>query len=357
MGKVMSLFAKSRNILGLDIGSSSIKMLELKESKTGFQLVNFGIEPLPHETIVDSTIMNAPAVVGAIRKLISTHQVKTKQVCASVSGHSVIIRKITLPLMTEDEIESNIQWEAEQYIPFDINEVNIDYQRLESDSDEQESQDVLLVAVKRDMVNDYLAVINESGMEPVIMDIDAFCTQNMFEMSVEPQKGKVHALVNIGASVININIVRNGNSIFTRDIGIGGNHFTEEIQKQLGVSFDEAEQLKVTLGSGSEKDAEIREIFDSISSSIALEIQRSLDFFTATSSVGNISKVYLCGGGSKTPGLIGVIESQIGIPVEAINPFNNIEINPKNFELDYIQDIAPLAGVAVGLALRRVGDK
>ena len=353
----MGLFSKSKNILGLDIGSSAIKLLELRETKTGYQLVNFGVEPLPPETIVDSTIMNAPAVVSAIRKLISAHQVKTKNVCTSVSGHSVIIRKITLPLMTEEEIEGNIQWEAEQYIPFDINEVNIDYQRLESESEDQESLDVLLVAVKKDMVNDYTAVINEAGLSPLIMDIDAFCIQNMFEMNHEPQKGKVNALVNIGSAVININIIRNGNSVFTRDMSIGGNHFTEELQKQLNVSFDEAEKLKLNAGSGSDREGEIREVIDSISSSIALEIQRSLDFFTATSSVGHISKVYIVGGAAMTPGLKEIIENQIGIPVEPINPFNNIEINPKNFQLDYINDVSPLAGVAIGLALRRVGDK
>jgi type IV pilus assembly protein PilM len=179
----------------------------------------------------------------------------------------------------------------------------------------------------------------------------------MFEMNHEPQKGKVNALVNIGASVININIVRNGNSVFTRDMSIGGNHFTEEIQKQLNVSFEEAEQLKLNLGGGGEREGEIREVIDSISSSIALEIQRSLDFFTATSSVGHISKVFIVGGASKTPGLKEIVENQIGIPVEAVNPFNSIEINPKNFDLEYIKDISPTAGVAVGLALRRVGDK
>ena len=353
----MGLFSKAKNIVGLDIGSSSIKLLELRETKTGYQLVNFGVEKLPSESIVDSTVMNAPAVVTAIRKLVSAHQVKSKQVATSVSGHSVIIRKITLPLMTEEEIEGNIQWEAEQYIPFDINEVNIDYHRLEAESDDQESLDVLLVAVKRDMVNDYTAVINEAGLDPMVMDIDAFCIQNMFEMSHEPQKGKVNALVNIGASVININIIRSGNSVFTRDMSIGGNHFTEEIQKQLNISFEEAEQLKINMGAGSERENEIRDVVDSISSSIALEIQRSLDFFTATSSVGHLSKVFLVGGASKTPGLKEIIENQIGIPVEPINPFNNIEINPKNFDLDHIQEFSPMAGVSVGLALRRIGDK
>jgi type IV pilus assembly protein PilM len=349
------LFSKGKGLLGLDIGSSSIKLLEFAEGKNGYELINFGIEPLPHETIVDSTIMNAPAVVGAIRKLLADNNIKTpRDVCTSVSGHSVIIRKITLPMMTQEEIEGNIQWEAEQYIPFDINEVNIDYQRLEAEGEDLESQDVLLVAVKKEMVNDYVAVVNESGLNPLIMDVDAFAVQNMYEVNYELERGKVITLVNIGASVININIVRNGNSVFTRDMSIGGNHYTEELQKQLGVSFDEAEQIKL----GKVETAQnIQPLLDSISGSIALEIQRSLDFFTATSSYGHISKVYLCGGACKTPGMLKIIENQISIPVEIINAFNNIEIPTKTFDMQYIEQVAPMCGVVVGLALRRLGDK
>lgn len=349
------LFSRNKGMLGLDIGSSSVKILELAEGKNGYQLINFGIEPLPHETIVDSTIMNAPAVVSAIRKLINDNNIKaSSDVCTSVSGHSVIIRKITLPLMTEEEIEGNIQWEAEQYIPFDINEVNIDWQRLDSEGEDQESQDVLLVAVKKEMVNDYIAVINEAGMNPVIAEVDAFATQNMYETNYELERGKVITLVNIGASVININIVRNGNSVFTRDMSIGGNHFTEEIQKQLSVSFEEAELIKI---GKSEASQNIQPILDSISGSIALEIQRSLDFFTATSNFGHIAKVYLAGGAAKTSGLLKIIENQIGIPVEIIDPFNNIDVPDKMFDLEYIREVAPRCGVVVGLALRRLGDK
>ncbi|MDP8224692.1 MAG: type IV pilus assembly protein PilM [Candidatus Lernaella stagnicola] len=349
------LFSRKKGVLGLDIGSGSIKVLELAETKLGYQLVNFGIAYMPHETIVDSTIMNAPAVVNAVRTLIAENNVKSpRDVSTSVSGHSVIIRKITLPLMTEEEIEGNIQWEAEQYIPFDINEVNIDYQRLAMEGDDQESQDVLLVAVKKEMVNDYTAVISEAGLNPVIMDVDAFAVQNMYEVNYEVERGKVVTLVNIGASVININIVHNGNSVFTRDMSIGGNHYTEELQKQLSVSFEEAEQIK--LGK-QQADQDIQPILDGISNSIALEIQRSLDFFTATSNFAHISKVYLAGGAAKTAGLQQIIENQVGIPVEMINPFNNIEVPTKSFDMDYIQEIAPLCGVVVGLALRRLGDK
>jgi type IV pilus assembly protein PilM len=347
------LFSKSKSVLGLDIGSSSIKILELRPAKGGYVLANFGVEPLPPETIVDSTIMNGPAVVSAIRKLVGTYQVKTKEVVTSISGHSVIIRKITMPNMTDEEIDANIQWEAEQYIPFDINEVNIDHCRLEQMTADQENLDVLLVAVKKEIVGEYTSVIEEAGLVPVVMDVDAFAIQNMFEVNYDPQPGKIVALVNIGASVININIVKGTNPAFTRDISIGGNQYTEEIQKQLNLTFEDAENHKI---SASASDGRLPDLLDGISGNIALEIQRSLDFFTSTSSLGQISKVYLSGGCSKTLGLDKIIERQVGLPVEVMNPFARIEVPAKNFDLDYIREVAPMAGVAVGLALRRSGE-
>ena len=348
------IFSKSKNVLGLDIGSSSIKILELKSGKGGYALANFGIEPLPPETIVDSTIMNGPAVVNAIRKLVSTYQIKTKEVVTSISGHSVIIRKITMPMMTEEEVEGNIQWEAEQYIPFDINEVNIDYFILEPMMEEQENLDVLLVAVKKEIVGEYISVVEEAGLTPVVMDVDAFAVENMFEVNYDPQPGKIVALVNIGASVININVVKGTNPAFTRDISIGGNQYTEEIQKQLNLTFEDAENLKVSGGTGADH---LPDLLDGISSNIALEIQRSLDFFTSTSSLGQISKVYLSGGCAKTLNLDKIIEKQVGLPVEVMNPFARIEVPAKSFDQDFIREVAPMAGVAVGLALRRAGDK
>lgn len=350
-------FSRSKGVIGLDIGSSSIKLLELKESKGRYSLQNIGIQPLPPEVIVDSALMNSPVIVEAIKELIDRHKIKTKDVVTSVSGHSVIIRKITLPLMTEEEVEGNIQWEAEQYIPFDINDVNIDFQILQPDTQDQENLDVLLVAVKKDIINDYTAVITEAGLNPIIVDVDAFAVENMFGINYPPSTGKILALVNIGASIININILKDGTSTFTRDISIGGNQFTEEIQKQLNVSFEEAEAIKVGEVTTGYNPEEVREIINSISNSVALEVQRSLDFFTSTSMSGHITKVYLSGGCSKIPGLSKIMEDQLGIPVEIVNPFNNIEVNPKYFDVGYIQDIAPACAVAVGLAIRRLGDK
>ncbi len=357
------LFGKKKNMLGLDIGSSSVKAVELKQTKRGLQLVHFRMVPLPPEAIVDGAIMNSSAVVDAISELISLENIKTKDCATSICGHSVIVKKIKLPQMTEEELEESIQWEAEQYIPFDITDVNLDVQILGSDEHDVGQMEVVLVAAKKDIINDNMAVLLESGLNPQVMDVDAFAVENMFEATYGIQEGTV-ALANIGASIININIVRNGVSTFTRDITMGGSQFTEEIQKQLQVSHEEAESLKLggDLGAPSETTEavipqEVGGIIRSVSETMAAEIQRSLDFFAATATDDKISRLFLMGGSSKVPGLTSVVESRLGIPTEIVNPFQAIEINEKNFNVSHINEVAPAAAVAVGLALRYVGDK
>src|SRR3989440_8334070 len=239
--------AKSKLALGLDIGSSSVKLSQLKDAKGGFSLNAFGVSPLPPEAIVDGALMNNGAIVDAIKQLVGQFKLKNREVAIGVSGHSVIIKKISMPRMSQEELEESIQWEAEQYIPFDVKDVNIDVQILTpADQDTGTGQmDVLLVAAKKDMINDYTSVVSEAGLAPVVVDVDAFAVQNAFEVNYEAPRSETVVLVNAGASVCNINVLANGLTTFTRDVTIGGNQFTEEIQKQLNVSYDEAEKLKV----------------------------------------------------------------------------------------------------------------
>jgi type IV pilus assembly protein PilM len=192
--------ARGRNALGLDIGTSSIKLVQLKESKKGIQLASFSMAPLPSEAIVDGALMNSNAVVDAIQELFQSQKIKSKEVATSVSGHSVIIKKINLPQMTPEELEESIQWEAEQYIPFDINDVNIDVQILNTESTQAGQMDVLLVAAKKDMVNDYTSVIMEAGLTPVVVDVDSFAVQNMFVVYYEVPRSETVVLINIGAA-------------------------------------------------------------------------------------------------------------------------------------------------------------
>jgi type IV pilus assembly protein PilM len=353
--------AKAKHVIGLDIGSSAIKLIQMKETKRGYQLLHFGIANLPPEAIIDGALMNSTVIVSTIRDLVQSQRIRNKEAGIAISGHSVIIKKITLPAMTEEELEESIQWEAEQYIPFDINDVNIDVQVLTPEASEQGQMDVLLVAAKKDMINDYLAVVQEAGLTPMVVDVAAFCVENAFEANYDLPTSDTIVLVNIGASVININVLSQGTTAFTRDISMGGNQFTEEIQKQLNVSYDEAEALK--LGGGATVDAdsvvpqEVERVIVSVSETLAGEIQRSLDFYAATAADSQISRIYLSGGTCKIPSLYKIIENKVGVPVEVMNPFRNIEFDPKRFDPEYIREVGPSAAVAVGLGLRTPDDK
>jgi type IV pilus assembly protein PilM len=355
--------AKSKLSVGLDIGSSSVKLVLLKEIKrrgeTTYQLAAFGKKDLPPEAIVDGQLMNSTAIVQAIQELTAEHRIKQKEVAIGVSGHNVIIKKISLPRMTKDELEESIKFEAEQYIPFDVNDVNISCEILNKDDDSAQ-MDVLLVAAKKDMINDYTQVISEAGLNAVVVDVDAFAIQNMFETNYSLPKGETVVLINAGASVVNINIISDGITTFTRDVTSGGNQFTEEIQKQLNVSYDEAEALKVG-GKHGDQDAvvpqEVERVIASVAEQMAGEIQRSLDFYASTAADSHISKVFLSGGTAKIPALFKTIESRVGVPVEILNPFKNVEIDNRKFDPNLVMELAPVAAVAVGLALRREDDR
>jgi type IV pilus assembly protein PilM len=349
----MGLFEK-KELIGLDIGSSSIKAVEFDWGKKTPKLKHFGMIPLPPEAIVDGAFMDSASIVESIRSLVEGLRIKTKKVAVSISGHSVYIKTINVPTMSEVQLEESIKWEAEQQIPFDIEDVNLDFQIL----DEQVSPDqmpVLLVAAKKDMIDDYTAVIEEAGLQPTIVDVDVFAIENAYNLNFESPEEEVVALVNIGASVMNINILKRGTSAFTRDISIGGRQITEEIQKRLKMTYEEAESLKVKGRDAGAQNPEVEKIIQGTAEQLATEIRRSLEFFAASSSGGEIKKIFLSGGCAKIQMLPGLIEERISMPVEVFNPFAKIDYNPEVFDPEYIKQVAPLAAVGVGLALRREG--
>jgi type IV pilus assembly protein PilM len=357
----MALLSRTRRSVGLDIGSSSVKLMELERDPKSdrYRLVCFGMEPLPPEAIVDGAVMNTNAVVDTIRQLISKHRVKTKEAVVSVSGNSVIIKRINLPAMTMEELEESIHWEAEQYIPFDINDVNIDVQILDNASDDPGQMEVLLVAARKELVNEYQSLIQQAGLRPVVVDVDAFAVANMFELAYDIEPSSI-ALVNVGASNVNIHVVKEGVSMFTRDIGMGGRQFTEEIQRTLNISYEDAELMKV---GDPEKDdravvpEEIENVMVSVGESLATEIQRSLDFYLSTAADGGLSRIYLSGGAARTPGLARAISRHTSLPCEVVDPFRRIQIDEREFKEGYLEDIAPQTAVVVGLAIRRSADK
>ena len=352
--------AKGRNAVGLDLGSSVVKMIQLRETKKGLMLEQFAAAPLPSDSIVDGAFMNPAAVIETIRDLVSQYRFKNKQVAVSLNGHSVIIKKISLPAMSQDELQESIQWEAEQYIPFDIKDVNLDVEILSHRSDTGH-MDVLLVAAKRGMIGDYADTIRSAGLEPVVVDVEAFCLYNMFERAYGFVPGEVVALLNIGAAITNINVVSGGITAFTRDISVGGNQFIEEIQRQLNVSREESEAYLLGGEPGQDTDTlipqEVERVIHQVSENLANEVQRSLDFYSTTSAEGDVTRIHICGGTSKLPTVSKILEDKLQLPVEQIDPFRNIIVDPKRFDSAYIKDVAPLAGTVVGLGLRKAGDK
>ena len=347
---------KSKRILGLDIGTSGVKMVELEESKKGYQLKSFGNSLLPKETIVNGVLKNSSALVTAITNLTGSLKPKTKHVATSISGHPVIIKKIITNTMNDDELAESIKFEAEQYIPFDIEEVNIDYQVIGINEANPDQMEVLLVAAKKSLINEYVEVISEAGLEPVIVDIDSFALGNAYEFNYPDEKVPVVALIDMGAGVININVVKEGKSTFSRDIFMGGNKLSEEIQKQLAVSEEEAENLK----KGGELEHvdydHLDKIIHDISLALAVEIQRSLDLHAASTTEEEVKKIYLTGGASQLPGIKDLIAERVGVSVEFFDSFREIKYNEAQFDPDHIKEIRPIAAVGVGLALRKLEE-
>jgi type IV pilus assembly protein PilM len=341
--------AKGKHCLGLDIGSSSVKLCVLKGTKRGLALETFDYTALPPETIVDGALLNASVVADAIAELLARHKVRLKETAMSVA----------LPLMTKEELAESIQWEAEQYIPFDIKEVFIGHEVIKPRT-EQGQMDVVLVAAKKDMIADYEGVCIDVGLKPRVMDVDAFAMQNAYEVNYGFVQGETVVLLDVGNSVVTMNVVTDGITMFTRDLSLGGADITEEIQKQLNITYQEAELYKMGGSPGATGDEvlphEVEKIIGEKAEDIANEIQRSLDFYAATASDSRIDKIMVSGGTAAIPSLVRTIERVSGIPAELINPFRNISYDERQFSAARIKKLAPIATVAVGLALRRTNE-
>ena len=354
------MFRRSKAVVGLDIGSSAVKAVELKPAGKAYRVVAYGIEPIPPDSIVDGAIIDSTAVVEAIRRVFETNKAfQARDVCASLSGNAVIVKKISLPVMTETELDESIYWEAEQYIPFDIQDVNLDYQILDPGTgpESRGNMDVLLVAAKKEKIGDYTSVIAQAGKTPVIVDVDAFALQNAYEVNYGLEPGRIVVLLNAGASAININILQGDQSVFTRDISMGGNAYTEAVQKELDLPFEAAEQLKKGVPVDGATFEEAQPVLRAVTENVLLEIQKTFDFFKATAASDRIDRVLLSGGASRVDGFAQALESRFGAPVEAFNPFQKVAFDPTKLGITDPESVIPTAAVAVGLALRKAGDR
>jgi type IV pilus assembly protein PilM len=355
----MPLFRTAKAVVGLDIGSSAVKAVELKSAGKGFKVAAYASQPIPPDAIVDGAIIDAGAVADAIRRMFDANKTfKSKEVCASLSGNAVIVKKITLPVMTESELGESIYWEAEQYIPFDVQDVNLDYQILDPGTgpDARGSMDVLLVAAKKEKVGDYTGVIAQAGRTPVIVDVDAFALQNAFEVNYGLTPSQVVVLLNAGASAININILHGDQSVFTRDISLGGNAYTEAVQKELDLPFESAEQLKKGIPVDGATFEDAQPVLRAVTETVLLEIQKTFDFYKASAATDHIDRIVVSGGASRVEGFREMLQERFNAPVEEFDPFRAVGWDHKKLGGDPL-DVGATAAVAVGLALRRVSDR
>jgi type IV pilus assembly protein PilM len=344
----------NKGLVGLDIGSSSVKAVELAGKPGALSLVNLGFEGLQPDTVVDGQIMELNDVSGVISGVFSRHQFKTDRVAAGVSGSSVIVKNIIVPQMTREELEGSIDWHAEEHIPFEISDVSLDYQVVGSGPD---SLNVLMAACKRDFVANLKQAIQLAGKQPAVIDVDAFALQNCYEVNYQPAANLVVALLNVGASTMNINILRGVRSVFTRDVSVGGNQYTSLLQKELGLTYEQAEAVKRGGEAPSNVQAEeIEAALESVSDMLALEISKTFDFYRATAddNDGSVQKILISGGGSKLRGLPEFLSNRFEMPVERLDPFRQIKVDARRFDPEYMREVVPEMAVAVGLALRGV---
>ena len=348
----LPFFKRQTLSIGLDIGSHAVKICELEETGQGYRLVALGSALLPPDSLEDGALQDPAAVGKVITSLVNNLKIKNKKVAISISGYSVIVKKINLAVMTEEELEKHIESEAEQYIPFDIEDVYLDFQDLKTNTASEARTDVMLVAAKRDVVDGYLNMLRAAGLQPVVVDVDAFALENAFEANFGLADNV--ALVDIGASKMNINIISHGASILARDVVLGSRQLTEQIENLFGVGFEEAEALKTGEIVAQEKRAELETLFANTCGQWVTEVKRAIDFYYSNHPDETISKIVLSGGGAKIQGLTEFFEKETDIPVEIFNPFKQAAVDSRTIDPAYLKSIAPEMTLAAGLATRPV---
>ncbi len=350
------MFFKSKQLVGLDIGSTSVKVVVLKPVRKGeYELVSWGIENLAPDTVVDGAIMDKLAVANAINKIYRAQAIKNNNVATSICGHSVIVKKINLPQQSANELNESIMWEAEQYIPFDINDVKLDYEVLKPVPGTG-TIEVLLVAVKKEKIDDHVNVVNLAGKRPLLVDIDAFALLNAYRYNYQPSGHTVTALLNIGACMSNLCIVKGSDLLFTRDISVGGNQYTDFLQKGLGLGFEDAESVKKGEEGIPVNENEANRIIDQVSEIIEMEIQKTLDFFKATTTTEKIDRMILSGGSANARGLKEHLSQKFEVPVEIFDAFRRVAGATPKISPAQMKEISPRVAIAVGLAMRSMEE-
>ena len=346
----LPFLSKNELVVGLDIGSHAIKVCQLKRTSTGYAIVTLGSTVLPEGAVEDGTLNDPEIVSKAISDLFQNLKIKSKKVGFSISGYSVIVKKVNLAIMEDAQLEEHIMAEAEQYIPFDIEDVYLDFQDLKTAAKDTDRTDVMLVAAKKEIVDDYLEMLRSLKLIPVIVDVDGFALENTYEYNY--QKNENVALVDIGASKMSINIISRGISVVARDIIVGSRQLTEQIQNVFDIEFEEAEALKLGSTQDEDKRVEIEEIFSTTCTQWILEIKKAIDLYHSNHPDFPLKKLIVSGGGAKVSGLIDFLAQETGLEVEIFNPFLNMSSNSKKIDPEYLKNIGPEMAIATGIALR-----
>ena len=349
-------FGKKDHIVGLDIGSRSIKAAEIVETKQGLSLKRFGIVDIAHGAIEEGTINDPETVAESIKQLFKSYNIKETNVAVSIGGYSVIVKKISVQTMDEEKLQETIHFEAEQYIPFDISDVNLDFQILGESESNPGQMNVFLVAAKKEMVNDYINLVNLAGLNPCIVDVEAFALQNAIEANYDMQNENT-ALIDIGASKTSLNILKGNSSLFMRDVSLGCGQINQKIMSLIECSFEEAEQLKYGDKPDRLTQEDLKGIISSVVTDWCTEIRRALDFFYSTYPEDQIKRIILSGGGANIDEFRELLATEASAEVESINPFKCLKIDKKHFDDAFIKQIAPQAAISMGLAMRKVDDK
>lgn len=346
----LPFFSTDTLVIGLDIGSHSIKACELKKTDRGFAVLKLGSMILPEGAVDDGTLHDSEAVGKAITTLLTNLKIKRKKIAISISGYSVIVKKIRLAAMEKQQLEQYILAEAEQYIPFDIEDVYLDFQDLQTNTEGSNQTDIMLVAAKKEIVDEYLTMLGNIGLQPVVVDVDGFALENSYETSRSAHSNV--ALIDIGASKMNINIIANGMSVIAKDVPMGSRQLTEQIANTFDIPTEEAESLKLGQIPVAEKQEQIADIVTSNCAQWVLEIKKAIDLYHSNKNNPPLDTLIISGGGSKVTGLADFIARETEVPVEIFNPFAGMAADSKQIDPDYLKYIGPEMAIATGLAIR-----
>ncbi len=346
----------SKQLLGLDLGSYSLKVAKLSRKRGRYQLEKFGAVTIPVNTVVDGSIMNTYEMNDAIKTLFARERVKEKYCAISIAGHGIINRVVNIPKVSEEEFPEALRAEAETHIPHDISEIFFD--GIRTGAYESNKERVILIAARQDLVGDFIQVVYDAGVRPMSVEIDASALANIFEVNYPEEMDKSVAFLNVGASKINVVIISKGALSFFRDIPTGGNYITEEITRRLKVSFQQAESLKS--GARSAEDSilpnQVEEVVSDVAKNMVGDILRVFDYYQNINADDEISKIFITGGATRSHTFVSTLKSEIGISVEKFNPFKEVTVSANLFKEGEMEDLSHIAAISMGLALRRLDE-